>query len=143
MIRFPALTVAILLAFGAVAAAAQVLDVKIGYLRRTKHQETISLVQMPPSDDGLAGAQMAVKDNDTTGRFLNQRFSLIDVHLKPGDDAAAAVKQLAGQGVKLVIADLPADQLLKAADAGKARHAVLQRRGTRRSPASSRTAAPM
>ena len=64
---------------------------------------------------------MAVKDNDTTGRFLNQRYSLIDVHLKPGDDPAAAVEKLAGEGVKLVVADLPADQLLKAADAGKAK----------------------
>ena len=119
MIRFSALTLAILLAFSAVATAAQPLDVKIGYLRRPGHQETISLVQMPPPNDGLAGAQMAVKDNDTTGRFLNQRYSLIDVHLKAGDDPAAAVNQLASKGVRLVVADLPADQLLKAADAGK------------------------
>ena len=123
MIRFSAFTLTFLLAFTAVAAA-QLLDVKIGYLRRPHHRETISLVQMPPRDDGLAGAQMAVDDNDTTGRFLNQHYSLIDVHLQPKDDAAAAVEQLAGQGVKLVVTDLPADELLKAADAGKA-HGML------------------
>jgi ABC transporter substrate binding protein (PQQ-dependent alcohol dehydrogenase system) len=121
VIRISSLTLAILLTLGAVAAAAQPLDVKIGYLRRPQHQETISLVQMPPPNDGLAGAQMAVKDNDTTGRFLNQRYSLTDVHLKPGDDPVAAVSQLASQGVKLVVTDLPADTLLKAADAGKAK----------------------
>jgi ABC transporter substrate binding protein (PQQ-dependent alcohol dehydrogenase system) len=121
VIRISSLTLAILLTLGAVAAAAQPLDVKIGYLRRPQHQETISLVQMPPPNDGLAGAQMAVKDNDTTGRFLNQRYSLTDVHLKPGDDPVAAVNQLASQGVKLVVTDLPADALLKAADAGKAK----------------------
>lgn len=119
LIRFPACTLAILLGLGAAAFAAEPLDVKIGYLHRPQHQETISLVQMPPPNDGLAGAQMAADDNDTTGRFLNQRYSLIDVHLKAGDDPAAAVKQLASQGVSLVVADLPADQLLKAADAGK------------------------
>ena len=119
MIRFSALTLTILLGFTAVAAAAQPLDVKIGYLRRPQHKETISLVQMPPPNDGLAGAQMAVDDNDTTGRFLNQRYSLIDVHLKPKDDPVAAVNQLASQGVKLVVTDLPADELLKVADAGK------------------------
>ena len=119
MIRFSALTLTILLGFTAVAAAAQPLDVKIGYLRRPQHKETISLVQMPPPNDGLAGAQMAVDDNDTTGRFLNQRYSLIDVHLKPKDDPVAAVNQLANQGVKLVVTDLPADELLKVADAGK------------------------
>ena len=42
------------------------------------------------------------------------------MHLKSGDDPVAAVNQLASQGVSLVVADLPADALLKAADAGKA-----------------------
>ena len=74
MIRFPTLVLAILFAFTAAAVAAEPLDVKIGYLRRPQHQQTISLVQMPSPNDGLAGAQMAVKDNDTTGRFLNQRL---------------------------------------------------------------------
>lgn len=120
MIRFSA-SLAILLVLGSVTAVAQPLDVKIGYLRRPQHQETISLVQMPLPNDGLAGAQMAVKDNDTTGRFLNQRYSLIDVHLKLGDDPVAAVNQLADEGVRLVVTDLPADQLLKTADAGKAK----------------------
>jgi ABC transporter substrate binding protein (PQQ-dependent alcohol dehydrogenase system) len=119
VIRLPALVFAFLFGFTAMAAAAPPLNVKIGYLRRPKHQETISLVQMPPPDDGLAGARMAVDDNDTTGRFLNQRYSLIDVHLKPQDDPAAAVNKLASDGVKLVVTDLPADQLLKIADAGK------------------------
>ncbi|HEX5508233.1 MAG TPA: ABC transporter substrate-binding protein, partial [Pseudolabrys sp.] len=104
----------------ATALAAEPLNVKIGYLRRARHPETISLVQMPPPDDGLAGAEMAVKDNDTTGHFLNQHYSLTDVHLKPGDDPAAAVEQLAKEDVSLVVTDLPADALLKAADAGKA-----------------------
>lgn len=125
MIRFPAFTLTILLAFTIVATAAQPLDVKIGYLRRSHHRETISLVQMAPPDDGFAGAQMAVDDNDTTGRFLNQHYSLVDVHLKPKDDAIAAINQLAAQGVKLVVADLPADELLKAADAGKAKGMLL------------------
>lgn len=121
MIRFPALVLVIAFGLTTAAVAAEALDVKIGYLRRPEHRETLSLVQMPARDDGLAGAEMAVRDNDTTGRFLNQRFSLIDLHLKPDADPAAAVAQLASQGVSLVVADLPADALLKAADAGKAR----------------------
>jgi len=118
LLRCSAFALAFLLGLTVVSVAAESLDVKIGYLRRAKHQETISLVQMPPPDDGLAGAQMAADDNDTTGKFLNQRFSLVDMHLKQGDDADAAVKALAAQGIKLVVADLPADVLLKAADAG-------------------------
>lgn len=99
--------------------AGEALDVKIGYLRRAAHPDTISLTQRPPPDDGLAGAQMAAKDNDTTGRFLGQRFSLVDVHLKPSDDPAAAAAHLADEGIALVVADLSAGALLKAADAGK------------------------
>jgi ABC transporter substrate binding protein (PQQ-dependent alcohol dehydrogenase system) len=124
VIRFPVYALVVIFCV-ATAAAAEPLDIKIGYLRRAAHPETISLTQMPPPDDGLAGAEMAAKDNDTTGRFLNQRFSLIDVHLKPDNDPAAAVTTLAGQGVSLVVADLPADALLKAADAAKARGMLL------------------
>jgi ABC transporter substrate binding protein (PQQ-dependent alcohol dehydrogenase system) len=120
LIRFAVLALVIVLGLDLAARAQDTLDIKIGYLRRAQHQETISLVQMPPPDNGLAGAQMAAKDNDTTGRFLNQRYSLVDLHLKAGDDPATAVTELARQGISLIVADLPADDLLKAAEAGKA-----------------------
>ncbi|MGA7678951.1 MAG: ABC transporter substrate-binding protein [Pseudolabrys sp.] len=120
MIRFAVLALVIVVGLDLAARAQDTLDIKIGYLRRAQHQETISLVQMPPPDNGLAGAQMAAKDNDTTGQFLNQRYSLVDLHLKAGDDPATAVADLARQGISLIVADLPADDLLKAAEAGKA-----------------------
>ena len=120
LIRFAVLALVIVLGLDLAARAQDTLDIKIGYLRRAQHQETISLVQMPPPDNGLAGAQMAAKDNDTTGRFLNQRYSLVDLHLKAGDDPATAVAELARQDISLIVADLPADDLLKAAEAGKA-----------------------
>jgi ABC transporter substrate binding protein (PQQ-dependent alcohol dehydrogenase system) len=120
LIRFAVLALVIVLGLDLAARAQDTLDIKIGYLRRAQHQETISLVQMPPPDNGLAGAQMAAMDNDTTGRFLNQRYSLVDLHLKAGDDPATAVAELARQGISLIVADLPADDLLKAAEAGKA-----------------------
>ncbi|MGA8966368.1 MAG: ABC transporter substrate-binding protein [Pseudolabrys sp.] len=120
MIRFAVVALVIVLDLDLAARAQDTLDIKIGYLRRAQRQETISLVQMPPPDNGVAGAQMAAKDNDTTGRFLNQRYSLVDLHLKAGDDPATAVADLARQGISLIVADLPADDLLKAAEAGKA-----------------------
>ena len=124
MIRSAVVALVIVLGLDLAARAQDTLDIKIGYLRRAQHQETISLVQMPPPDNGLAGAQMAAKDNDTTGRFLNQRYLLVDLHLKAGDDPATAVAELARQGISLIVADLPADDLLKAAEAGKA-HRIL------------------
>ena len=76
---------------------------------------------MPSANDGLAGAEMATKDNNSTGHFLNQGFSLVDRRLDGGTDPAAAVSQLAEQGISLVVVDLPADALLKAAKAGRLR----------------------
>jgi ABC transporter substrate binding protein (PQQ-dependent alcohol dehydrogenase system) len=120
LIRFAVVALVIVLGLDLAARAQDTLDIKIGYLRRAQRQETISLVQMPPPDNGVAGAQMAAKDNDTTGRFLNQRYSLVDLHLKAGDDPAMAVAEFARQGIALIVVDLPADDLLKAAEAGKA-----------------------
>jgi hypothetical protein len=103
------------------AAAAQPTDVKIAYWRRPKHPEAVSLLQMMSPNSGLAGAEMAIDDDNTIGRFPNQHFTLTDVHLKKDGDVVAAVQQPARRQISLVIADLPADVLLTAADAGKER----------------------
>jgi len=101
--------------------SADPVETKIGYLRRTEPKSSLSLIQIRPENNGIAGAQLAINDNNTTGEFLNQRFSLEDVRLNENDDAAAATIALAERGVWLVIADLPADSLLKAADSGRSR----------------------
>jgi ABC transporter substrate binding protein (PQQ-dependent alcohol dehydrogenase system) len=113
------LTFAVLFGLISTTVTAEPLQVEIGYLRRPHHEQTISLLRMPPANNGLAGAEMAVKDNDTTGQFLNQRFSLTDIHLKNEADLVTAIEGLATQGILLVVADLPADALLMAADAAK------------------------
>jgi ABC transporter substrate binding protein (PQQ-dependent alcohol dehydrogenase system) len=111
----------VVLAFASVAFAAEPIEVKIGYLRFPESKETISLLDVPPDNDGVAGAQLAIADNNTTGKFLNQRFTLEDVRLNKGDDPAAAVASLADKGISLVIAALPPDALLKAADSARGR----------------------
>ena len=112
------------LLFAWASALADPVEIKIGYLRRPEPKTSLSLVQIPPENDGIAGAQLAINDNNTTGRFLNQHFALEDVRLNENDDAAAAAVALAQRGVSLVIADLPAEALLKAADAGSTRALV-------------------
>ena len=94
-------------------------EIRIGYLRAPEPKARLSLIEIPADDDGLAGARLAIEDNNTTGKFLNQRFALEDAPLAPGDDPAAATMALAARGVGFVLADLPADALLKAADAGR------------------------
>src|SRR6478735_3922078 len=98
-------------------ASADPVEIKIGYLRGPQPKTSISLLDIPPENNGVAGAQLAINDNNTTGKFLNQRFSLEDVQLNDKDDPAAAASSLAARGVSLVLADLPGAALLKAADA--------------------------
>ena len=73
--------------------------------------------------------RLALEDNNTTGKFLNQRFSLEDVRIRDGEDAVAIVSQLADKGISYFIADLPAETLLKVADAGRARGLVFLNAG--------------
>ncbi len=107
--------------FAWIAAAADAAEIRIGYLREVQSRARLSLLDMPAEDDGLAGARLAIHDNNTTGRFLDQQFALEDARTAPGEDAAAAIIALAERGVALVVADLSADTLLKAADAGRSR----------------------
>jgi len=106
-------------------AAAQTTEIKIGYLRQGGARTAISLLDIPAANDGVAGAKLAIDDNNTTGKFLNQHFTLEETELKDEDDPAAAIGALAERGIALVIADLPAAALLKAADAGRARGLLL------------------
>jgi len=107
--------------FACISASTDAAEINIGYLRRAEPKSTLSLIEMPAANDGVAGARLAIDDNNTTGTFLNQQFSLEDVRLVGGADTVAATSALVERGVSLMIVDLPADALLKAADAGATR----------------------
>jgi ABC transporter substrate binding protein (PQQ-dependent alcohol dehydrogenase system) len=98
------------------ALAAEPVEVNIGYIHHAGTKETLSLIAQPAANDGIAGAQLAIEDNNTTGKFLNQHFNLDEIRLKAGDDVVKAAQTLAGHD-GFIIADLPADELLKTADA--------------------------
>src|SRR5258706_5307289 len=110
------------------ALAADPVEIGIGYLHRAGVKPTLSLVEQPAENDGVAGARLAIEDNNTTGKFLNQRFTLDEVRLKDGDDVAKAAVALADRD-GFIIADLPADALLKAADAVRDRGTILLNAG--------------
>jgi ABC transporter substrate binding protein (PQQ-dependent alcohol dehydrogenase system) len=101
------------------AAAGATIDVKAGFIRAPHVQETLSILDLPAADDGIAGAKLAAEDNNTTGRFLGQTYTIEDVRLQPGDDPVAALNVLLQHGVSFVLADLPAAALLTLAEAAK------------------------
>lgn len=102
-------------------AIAQSGEIKIGYLHVPPAREALSLVELPAENDGLAGAELAIADNNTTGRFLKQSFSLEETKLEDEQDPSQAVAAMADRGVAFIVADLDADALLKAAEAGRDR----------------------
>jgi ABC transporter substrate binding protein (PQQ-dependent alcohol dehydrogenase system) len=110
------------------ARAAEPIEIGIGYLGRAGVQQKLSLVEQPAENDGIAGARLAIEDNNTTGKFLNQRFSLEEVRLKEGEDVAKAATALADRN-GFIIADLPPDALLQAADALRDRSTMLLNAG--------------
>src|ERR1700737_5053242 len=111
------------------ALAADPVEIGIGYLHRAGVKPALSLVELPFENDGVAGARLAIEDNNTTGKFLNQHFTLEEFRLKDGDDAAKIAVALADRNTRLILSDLPADPLLKAADAIRDRGTALLNAG--------------
>ena len=106
------------------ALAADPLEVGIGYLRHAGVKETLSLVQQPAENNGVAGVKLAIEDNNTTGKFLDQHFTLDEADLKNGEDVVNAATTLAEHD-GFIILDLSADEVLKVADALRDRGTVL------------------
>lgn len=98
------------------ALAADPVTIGVGYLGVAGTRSTLSLVEQPADNDGVAGAKLAIEDNNTTGKFLNQRFTLEERRIKEGEDVVQAATALAEHN-GFIITDLPADALLKVADA--------------------------
>jgi ABC transporter substrate binding protein (PQQ-dependent alcohol dehydrogenase system) len=70
---------------------------------------------MPAADDAVAGAQLAINDNNTTGRFLKQEFSL-EVIQAVADDLLREVDARVRQGVSFIVIDASPPTLLALAD---------------------------
>jgi ABC transporter substrate binding protein (PQQ-dependent alcohol dehydrogenase system) len=106
------------------ASAADPVTIGVGYLGIAGTRSTLSLVEQPTENDGVAGARLAIEDNNTTGKFLNQRFTLEERRIREGEDPVQAATALAEKN-GFIIADLPADALLKVSDALRDRGTLL------------------
>lgn len=88
--------------------AADAGEIRIGFLSQTPEPPPyVANPDEPPPDDGLAGAALAIADNNTTGKFLKQSFLLDSVEVPPDGDAAAALRELAGRGGRFIVVDAP------------------------------------
>jgi ABC transporter substrate binding protein (PQQ-dependent alcohol dehydrogenase system) len=104
--------------------AADPVMIGVGYLGIAGTRSTLSLVEQPAENDGVAGARLAIEDNNTTGKLLGQRFALEERRIREGEDPVQAATALAEKN-GFIIADLPADALLKVSDALRDRGTLL------------------
>ena len=93
-----------------------VTDIKLGYLRAYEPQLALSVLDIPPRDEGVAGANVAIADNNTTGKFMGQKFTLDVTEVKPDTDVVPVFNAMAAKGDRYVLTDLSAKQLLSIAD---------------------------
>ncbi|MBO0903482.1 ABC transporter substrate-binding protein [Jiella sonneratiae] len=108
----------------------QLETIRIGYLRTYERTLALSVLDIPPEDIGLAGARVAIKDNDTTGSFMGQKFVLDEVTLKPGESIDASLQKLIADGDHYIVTDLSAEDTLKAADIAKTSGAIILNAGS-------------
>jgi len=95
--------------------------VRVGWLSQaTKRNLPASYLDQPPEDEGIQGARLGIADDNTTGRFTGQSFALTESIVPEEGDLAAGLRQLAAIGVRLVVTDLAAPQLLSVAGMAEA-----------------------
>ena len=91
---------------------AESLDVRIGYLQWVPDQgPVLSNVIPEPEDAGLRGAELAIDDNGTTGRFLGQTYSLQSKVAGSEEAAVAAFEAMRQKGIELFVVNAPARTL--------------------------------
>lgn len=103
----------------------------IANLAQAKQPQTINIAyitqqqKVPPAlsnldvfiqQKGLAGVQLAVADNNTTGQFTGQKFVLNKIIAAVDDDLLTLVKQQLAGDTAFIITNLPAAKLTQLAD---------------------------
>ncbi len=112
----PVLLLMVVLALSASAVCAEAETIQIGWLSRAvKRSLPLSYLDQPPQDEGIQGARLGIADNETTGHFTGQSFTLTETIVPEEGDVAAGLRELAAKGIRLVVTDLAAPKLLSVA----------------------------
>jgi len=99
---------------------------RINYLGKAYEEPLpLSLLDKPLTDEGVAGARLALADNNTTGAFLSQRFVLDEAIVPAAGDAVAKAREILAGGDALIVADLEPTDLLAVADLPEAKGSVI------------------
>ena len=94
--------------------------VPIGYIREVLDlPRPASRLDIEPEDAGIAGAKMAIEENNAGGRFLGDFYSVDAVTAASPEETLEAAQKLLDSGHNYFVVDASADTLLKLSDWGK------------------------
>jgi ABC transporter substrate binding protein (PQQ-dependent alcohol dehydrogenase system) len=83
------------------------------------------------ADRGVQGARLGILDDNTTGRFTRQNFTLRETVVPADGDVAAAFKTLVAEGQRHILLNLPADLIAQLAGLPEAQGVLLYDVGSR------------
>lgn len=107
------------------------LNVPITFLQQIPPRPPVlSNLDPVPDDLGIAGAQLGEIENNTTGQFLNQGYTLEVVQVAPDGDLAEAARIALAHSPYLVL-NVPAEEAQMIADLPEAAKALLFNAGAR------------
>lgn len=87
--------------------------------KRIERPPVLSNLISWPEDEGLQGAALGVSDNNTTGRFLGQRYFLTSIVIESDESENATlttIRDELSKGARLVVLNLSASLVTQVAD---------------------------
>ncbi len=83
------------------------LEIQIAYFtQQKKPPPPLSNLDPFVADKGIQGALLAIEDNNTTGRFTDQKFNLHEVVVPIDGDVVASFRKVLKDGYQLIIVNL-------------------------------------
>ena len=107
-------------------ANAKALNIDVIYVQQSSNQAAQPLLlKKTPDNLTIAGAELAIKDSNTTGRFLKHQYSLSGVTGDNSEEIVAALKQRLNGQPAILLTDLPTTTLKVVADLALANGSVI------------------
>lgn len=106
-------------------AASAEIEISIAYLeQQVERPPTLSNLDPLPEDLGLAGAELGLADNATTGGFLGHNYTLSVHRVTPDEDFLVAARRALSE-TRLLVVQAPGAALLALADLPEAADALI------------------
>ncbi len=104
--------------WGAQAQAGKMAEVSILFIKQEiERPPALANLEAVPADESVAGARLGIEDNNTTGRFMQQHFSLQEVQFNNTDSPDQIINTLKESQHHFVILNVPGstlEQVIKA-----------------------------